>query len=376
MKKVLSFAIALVILVQCTAVTALADYDHIDLSECAMTLSAYTCEYSGKANTPSADIISPYDVYLLEGVDYYLTYSNNINAGKGKVTAHGMGDYTGTISETFTVKRRKITSADVYLWNKSVTYNGKARKPLVSVYFPNTDSEMTQGKHYTITYKNNVKPGKGKFTVKGIGNYTGTITQSFKIVIGTVTKLKTKTVNKSTVKLSWKKQTAVTGYQVQKYNKNSKKWKTVKTIKKNNASCNLKGATLGTKHKYRVRAYKKIGKKTYYGKYSKAKTYIVAMPKKVTGLHDVYNENLYGMYYETKLAWKKQPGVSGYQVRFLYGDATNYESHYYKLSGCNNNSDTFQISITSIPIDIPFYYVRAYTVINGKTYYGPWTAWS
>ena len=100
------------------------------------------------------------------------------------------------------------------------------------------------------------------------------------------------------------------------------------------------------------------------------------MPKKVKKLHSVYSTNLYGMVYETKMTWNKQSGVSGYQVKFLSGEnATNYSAHYYKLKGAGNNSDTFTVNIMRIPDNKPFYYVRAYTVINGRTYYGPWKSW-
>lgn len=38
-----------------------------------------------------------------------------------------------------------------------------------------------EGKQYTVTYKNNDKAGTAQIIIKGIGNYTGTITSEFEI---------------------------------------------------------------------------------------------------------------------------------------------------------------------------------------------------
>ncbi len=375
MKKVLSFVISLILILNATAIAAFADYQE-DISECVITLWEYYYVYSSLANKPEADIINTDGDYLIKGVDYELKYSNNINAGTGKVTAYGIGNYTGEISETFTIARQKIKSDQVYLWYDSVTYSGKAKKPSVSVYYPETDSEMAEGKHYKLTYKNNVNPGTGKVTVTGIGNYTGTVTKSFKIKLSKITSVKTKALSKTSIKISWKKQSNVSGYQIQKYNSKQHKWSTVKTISKNTNSAKLTKINVGTKYKFRVRSYKKIGSKKYYGTYSKTKNHYVALPKKIKGLYDVYTENLYGMVFESLMTWNKQSGVSGYQVKILAGqNASNYSAHYHKLKGASNNSDTFTVNALRVPDTKPCYYVRAYTVINGKTYYGAWTGW-
>ena len=375
MKKVLSFVISLTLILNATAIAAFADYQE-DISECVITLWEYFYVYSGSANKPEADIINTDGDYLVKGVDYELKYSNNINAGTGKVTAYGIGEYTGEISETFTIARQKIKSDQVYLWYDSVTYSGKAKKPSVSVYYPETDSEMAEGKHYKLTYKNNVNPGTAKVTVTGIGNYTGTVTRSFKIKLPKVTSVKTKALSKTSIKISWKKQSNVSGYQIQKYNLKKHKWSAVKTISKNTNSAKLTKINRGTKYKFRVRSYKKIGSKKYYGAYSKTKKHYVALPKKIKGLGDEYFENTGGMFYYTMLSWNKQSGVTGYQVRFRSGHPDNYSTYYYKLKGADHNYDSFEFSITRIPEDKPFYSVRAYTYINGKTYYGPWTSWT
>ena len=65
--------------------------------------------YTGKAmkpvvsdvNTDSNDI----GKVLVEGVDYKVTYKNNVNAGKGKVIVTGIGEYRGEEYEEFIIKK-------------------------------------------------------------------------------------------------------------------------------------------------------------------------------------------------------------------------------------------------------------------------------
>lgn len=44
------------------------------------------------------------DVVLTEGTDYTATYVNNVNAGTATIPITGQGNYTGTLSETFTIR--------------------------------------------------------------------------------------------------------------------------------------------------------------------------------------------------------------------------------------------------------------------------------
>ena len=60
-----------------------------------------------------------------------------------------------------------------------VTYTGKPIKPAIRVY--NGDILLTEGKDYTVTFKDNTKVGTAQVTVKGKGNYSDTVNTSFKI---------------------------------------------------------------------------------------------------------------------------------------------------------------------------------------------------
>ena len=41
---------------------------------------------------------------LTVGMDYAVTYANNVSAGTATITITGQGNYTGTLSETFTIR--------------------------------------------------------------------------------------------------------------------------------------------------------------------------------------------------------------------------------------------------------------------------------
>ena len=83
-------------------------------------------------------------------------------------------------------KKVHISNCKISLAASSVTYNGKAQKPKVTVtYGKNT---LKSGTHYTVKYSSNKNVGTAKVTVTGIdkNGYTGSKTLSFKIVAKTV----------------------------------------------------------------------------------------------------------------------------------------------------------------------------------------------
>ena len=64
---------------------------------------------------------------------------------------------------------------------KDQTYTGKALKPAVTVKYGS--ATLKQDTDYTVTYKNNVKPGKATVTVTGKGSYTGSAKVTFRILV-------------------------------------------------------------------------------------------------------------------------------------------------------------------------------------------------
>jgi hypothetical protein len=116
---------------------------------------------------------------------------------------------------------------------------------------------------------NSVSKSK-KTTQKKTSTSTSGTTGSFS---GKVASLRVTSPKKKTIKVTWKKVSNATGYQIQ-YAGNAKFTKKLKTITiKKNTTTSKKIAKLakGKKYYVRVRAYRKTGKSTYIGAWSKSK---------------------------------------------------------------------------------------------------------
>jgi hypothetical protein len=95
----------------------------------------------------------------------------------GTVIVKGVyGDYTFVYE--IEVKTEDISNADVTLSATSYNYDGKAKKPSVTVML----GDKKLGKDdYAVTYKNNKNIGTATVTITGKGRYTGTLTRTFTI---------------------------------------------------------------------------------------------------------------------------------------------------------------------------------------------------
>lgn len=153
------------------------------LSKATVTLSKTSYLYNGKARKPKATVTLGSKT-LKNGTDYTVAYTNNIYAGKATATIKGKGNYKGSVRASFTIKPVDVTKATVSLSKKSYYYNGKARKPKVTVTLGNTT--LVQGTDYTIAYADNVRVGKATVTVTGINGYKGSLTANFTIKANSV----------------------------------------------------------------------------------------------------------------------------------------------------------------------------------------------
>ena len=153
---------------------------------------------------------------------------------------------------------------------RAQVYSGKAKKPAVTVTL--NGKTLSEGTDYTVNYSNNVKIGKAAVTVVGTGDYKGTAKGSFVINPKAVSKLTLK-AGKNQLAASWKKGVGGVGYELQYGLKKSfagaKKAKISKTA---TVRRTLKGLKAGKTYYIRIRAWKKVGGKTYYSAWSGAKS--------------------------------------------------------------------------------------------------------
>ncbi len=126
---------------------------------------------------------------LRPDVDYEVTYTKNVNVGKGTIILTGCGGYTGTVKKTFSIKADDKVADKVVIsfagGEAKASYNQKGAKPKVIVTLG--DAELVEGKDYTVTYKDNKKLTTSTtaklptVVVKGKGNYKFTREATFSI---------------------------------------------------------------------------------------------------------------------------------------------------------------------------------------------------
>ena len=160
----------------------------------------------------------------------------------------------------------KLSVSDVTLSKKSFVYNGKVKKPSVKVIYQG--KTLTRNKDYKLTLKKSKAIGIYKATIKGLGDYSGTVKVNYTIHPSKV-KVKSIKVYRTLFNVKLKKAKGNVKYQIAYKKASSKKWRYKKTKA---LSQKVKKLDLGSKYQVKVRAYKTVKKKTIYGKWSKEKS--------------------------------------------------------------------------------------------------------
>ena len=239
------------------------------------------------------------------------------------------------------LSRISISKASVTLSTSTYAYDGKAKKPGVTVKL--NGKTLKNGTDYTVSYSNNTKVGTATVKITGKGNYTGSVSKTFKIknnfkkatVSGISTKAFTgKNITQSiTVKYNGKTLKNGTDYTVSYSNNKSIGTATVKIAGK--------GSYTGTITKtFKINpAKQEIQKLT-----SKSKAFFVD--------------------------WAQKGSATGYEIQY----ATNSKfTSAKKVTITNKKTDKTTISKLS---GKKKYYVRvrSYTTVKGTKYYGAWSA--
>ena len=239
----------------------------ISISKASVTLSTSTYAYDGKAKTPSVTV-KVGGKTLKKDTDYTVSYSNNTKIGTAKVTITGKGNYTGSISKTYSIKNNFKKATISGISNKS--YTGKNITQSITVKY--NGKTLKNGTDYTVSYSNNKKVGTATVKITGKGSYTGTITKTFKInpAKQEIQKL---TAKSKAFFVDWAQKGSATGYEIQ-YATNSKFTSAKKVTIKNNKTDKTTVSKLSGKKKYyvRVRSYTTVKGTKYYGAWSASKS--------------------------------------------------------------------------------------------------------
>ncbi|MBR1751502.1 MAG: leucine-rich repeat protein [Ruminococcus sp.] len=74
-----------------------------------VSVSLTTQTYTGKALKPSPTVLLNPCTQLVKGVDYTVSYKNNKKVGKATITITGKGNYTGSVSKTFSINPKSTS---------------------------------------------------------------------------------------------------------------------------------------------------------------------------------------------------------------------------------------------------------------------------
>ena len=239
----------------------------ISISKASVTLSTSTYAYDGKAKKPGV-MVKLNGKTLKNGTDYTVSYSNNIKVGTAKVTITGKGNYTGSVSKTFSIKNnfKKATVSGI----STKAFTGKNITQSITVKY--NGKALKNGTDYTVSYSNNKKIGTATVKIAGKGSYTGTVTKTFKInpAKQEIQKL---TAKSKAFFVDWAQKGSATGYEIQ-YATNSKFTSAKKVTITNNKTDKTTISKLSGKKKYyvRVRSYTTVKGTKYYGAWSASKS--------------------------------------------------------------------------------------------------------
>ncbi len=174
--------------------------------------------YGTKAAKPEV-IIEHNGLILENGKDYTVTYSANKKPGTATVKIKGKGNFSGTVTKQFEIKKTVIKDLEVSVENVAFKKSGFINAPVITVY----DSEGNKlkfgkdlKKNITYTYANDVtviqnkkpvtraagdKVGKKdvievgtilECTLTGMGGFTGEAKAQFKVVKTSIASAKVK----------------------------------------------------------------------------------------------------------------------------------------------------------------------------------------
>ena len=239
----------------------------ISISKASVTLSTSTYAYDGKAKKPGVTV-KLNGKTLKNGTDYTVSYSNNTKVGTAKVTITGKGNYTGSVSKTYSIKNnfKKATVSGI----STKAFTGKNITQSITVKY--NGKTLKNGTDYTVSYSNNKKIGTATVKIAGKGSYTGTITKTFKInpAKQEIQKL---TAKSKAFFVDWAQKGSATGYEIQ-YATNSKFTSAKKVTITNNKTDKTTISKLSGKKKYyvRVRSYTTVKGTKYYGAWSSSKS--------------------------------------------------------------------------------------------------------
>ena len=145
-------------------------YSKKDITKADIIPEYDSTSYNGKIQKPGVTV-NYEGKTLIYGTDYTLAYSRNKDAGEAIVKVIGKGSYKGTLISNFTIKELDLSQCTISISNTSYKYNGKERRPNITVKTP--DGTRLTSSNYSIEYTNNIEVGTATVKITGKTNLTG-----------------------------------------------------------------------------------------------------------------------------------------------------------------------------------------------------------
>ena len=357
MKKSLSLIVSVLFAALCLgfSFSAYAD-DAKVLKDTNVTLSQQSFVYDGTAKNPA---VIYNGITLSENTDYTVKYSNNVDVGTVKATITGINNYSGTAVKEFKITPIKFDDkkVSVSLEKSSFVYNGQSITPVVYVAY--NHNYLIQNTDFTATYSNNNAPGVATVKIKGIGNYSGSISKTYIILPEKIASVSIKKDSATSAVISWSAASKVSGYEILKFDSAKNAYVHLTHVSNSQTSYKVSSLKNSTAYYYQVRAYKTVNDKNYYGEVGNT-VFTFIKPSKVKLTSVTLSKTT------LKVEWKKV-NCSGYEI--TYTTDSKFKKGLKKVK--IKNPKTVKKAIKKLKKNKKYYVkVRAYTDYNGVRYYG------
>lgn len=305
---------------------------------------------------------------LVEGTDYMIRYSDNVDPGTVTVKVIGMGQFEGTEKiYHYTIKNKTFHSGRYENGQNlgTLEWTGKEVKfDIGQVVSDHQDVVLKEDTDYKITYSNNINPGTAKVEITGLGDYKGCSLSYTYTIHKTETPVKPSedtnpSHNDSTTETKKESLTIATDPENAIYNgKNI----TRKVIVRSGNEVLTEGRdykiTYSNNKNCGIVTMKIIGIGNHQGTITK--TFKIA-PKKAS-LKKIKS----GKKTATLYIRKSSGGVTGYQIRYSY--KKNFKSSKYKGS----KKTTYKIKGLKRKKQV-YVKIRAYKQVGKAKIYGSWS---
>ena len=313
--------------------------------------------YDGKEKKAEVTVTND-GTTLVEGVDYELVYSNNVEPGTATVKIIGKGNYNGEVSKSYYIGRRDIDEVTVSVSQNNVYKYGADVIPS-TVKVTDLGNTLVDGTDFYTTYENNINVGTATLTITACSaRYTGSKTITYKIQPANIASSKIKVAKIATQVYSGKAKKPAVEVTVKSGNPYTSNILTKNVDYKVTYSNNVK---IGKTAKVKI-----IGR----GNYTGSKTVTFTIKPKVTKPRSIklsYNKKTNRN--ELKVKWSRNKLVTGYEVQY----STSYDFTTGKKTIKITKNKTTSTTVKKLKGNSYYVRMRAYKTIGGKKLYSDWS---